>query len=251
MCGKKLNPCFKIKIRQKKSCIVHSRHVTMQRVKLLVDVTVPRCVTEVMYKMLHPCPGYYGIGRGGETTQSTSSSNQEIGRGKRKGKTERKTERRKKRKNSGVKTKHKKARGSDLLRKTPNTSDICSIWTTVMFTMQNIHSLKWSQLYSCKTKLLVSSSILHDIHLNPPLKKVKKKKKKQQSILRTIQMNDFTLSATYCKLKFCKKYWYKFVNMNLKFWKGVKKFKTLIAFSPQSKILSLIYGSSFQVKKSN
>ncbi len=48
-----------------------------------------------------------------------------------------------------------------------------------MFTMQNIHSLKWSQLYSCKTKLLVSSSILHDIHLNPPLKKVKKKKKKK------------------------------------------------------------------------
>ncbi len=57
MCGKKLNPCFKNKNQTKKSCIVHSRHVTMQRVKLLVDVTVPRCVTEVMYKMLHPCPG--------------------------------------------------------------------------------------------------------------------------------------------------------------------------------------------------
>jgi len=28
----------------------------MQRVKLLVDVTVPRCVAEVMHKMLHLCP---------------------------------------------------------------------------------------------------------------------------------------------------------------------------------------------------
>lgn len=52
-----MNPCFKNKNQTKKSCIVHSRHVTMQRMKLLVDVTVPRCVTEVMYKMLHPCPG--------------------------------------------------------------------------------------------------------------------------------------------------------------------------------------------------
>lgn len=40
----------------KQACIGRSRHVTVQRVKLLVEVTVPRCVTEVMYKMLHPFP---------------------------------------------------------------------------------------------------------------------------------------------------------------------------------------------------
>lgn len=45
-----------LKIKLKQACIGHSRHVTMQRVKLLVEVTVPRCVAEVMHKMLHPCP---------------------------------------------------------------------------------------------------------------------------------------------------------------------------------------------------
>lgn len=34
---------------------ITSRQMTMQR--LLVGVTVPRCVTEVSYEMLHPCPG--------------------------------------------------------------------------------------------------------------------------------------------------------------------------------------------------
>lgn len=45
-----------LKIKLKQACIGHSHHVTMQRVKLLVEVTVPRCVAEVMHKMLHPCP---------------------------------------------------------------------------------------------------------------------------------------------------------------------------------------------------
>lgn len=81
----------------------------MQRLKLLVEVTVPHCVAEVMYKMLHPCPGVLWDRQ--RTTQSTSSSNQEIERGKRKGKDrEENMGRRQTRKTGGVKGERKRVR---------------------------------------------------------------------------------------------------------------------------------------------
>lgn len=92
----------------KQACIGRSRHVTVQRVKLLVEVTVPRCVTEVMYKMLHPFPGYYGVGREGEITNSTNSSNQETGRGKRKGNVRRRTWRKEERTDKAVEQNQKR-----------------------------------------------------------------------------------------------------------------------------------------------
>lgn len=54
----------------KQACIGCSCHVTVQRVKLLVEVTVPRCVAEVMYKMLHPFPRVlWGRQRGRNNTE--------------------------------------------------------------------------------------------------------------------------------------------------------------------------------------